>query len=123
MKTLKCTVSIWLWLIGVASSFFNPWNPATHSMLKMDNMLRMSSRTDTVTETSSNKYVGGPNVEGPGQGRRKPTKDPFNPQFKPAAGFGDAYPNSEKCYKVSRQTYEFVVQGLIEINKSTFRFR
>ncbi len=122
MKTLEYTVSIWLCLIGVASSFFNPWNFAPHPMLKTDTKLRMSSCTDTVTETSSNKNVGGPKVEGPGQGRRKPTKDPFNPQFKPAADFRDAYPNSEKCYKVSEQKYEFVVQGLIEINKRTFRF-
>ncbi len=122
MKNLEYTASMWICLIGAASSFFNPWNSATHCMLKADTKLRMSSCTDTVAETSSNKYVAGPNVEGPGEGRRKPTKDPFNPQFKPAADFGDAYPNSEKRYKVSRQTYEFVVQSLIEVNKNTFFF-
>jgi ThiC-associated domain len=38
-------------------------------------------------------------LEAPGAGRVKPTKDPFNPQFKAAADFGVAYPSSTKEYK------------------------
>ncbi|KAG5187996.1 ThiC family-domain-containing protein [Tribonema minus] len=35
----------------------------------------------------------------PGSGRVKPTKDPYNPQFRSAADFGVAYPSSTKEYQ------------------------
>ena len=44
-----------------------------------------------------------PHLEQPGAGRRKPTEDPFNPQFKNAADFGSAYPSSTKEYKEVRK--------------------
>ncbi len=123
-KYLQYIVTAWLCLVGIASSFLNQWISAPHlKVVETSSKLRMSSSSATVTEISSNKYVGGPNIEGPGQGRRKTTVDPYNPEFKPAADFGDAYPNSSKCYKVSGKASEFVVQGLTEINYSSFCFR
>mmetsp|Transcript_37844 Transcript_37844/g.55726 ORF Transcript_37844/g.55726 Transcript_37844/m.55726 type:complete len:643 (+) Transcript_37844:67-1995(+) len=39
-----------------------------------------------------------PNVNAPGSGRRPPTKDPFNPEFRQMLQFEEAFPSSEKIY-------------------------